>query len=357
MKLKLVVMASALAMIAGCSGGSTPPAGEGAGRAGPAAGGGAQINGAGATFPNPIYSKWFAEYNKLHPGVRVNYQPLGSGAGIRQLTSRTVFFGASDQPMKDDQLQAAPGKILHFPTVLGAVVPIYNLPEVSQQLKFTGPLLADIVLGKVKKWNDPAIAKLNPGVKLPATDLTLVHRSEGSGTTFIFADYLGKVSEEFKTKVGVDASLKWPVGLGGKGNEGVSGLVQQTPGSVGYVELVYALQNKIPVGSVQNSAGAFVVPTVESVTAAAAGAAANMPADFRVSITNAPGDATYPIASFTWILLYEDPQDKAQAAMMKDFMRWALTDGQKLAPELGYASLPQQVVDMELKALEQLKVQ
>jgi phosphate transport system substrate-binding protein len=357
MKLKTVLIASALAIVAGCSGGSAPPATEGAGGAARAGGGGTQINGAGATFPYPIYSKWFSEYNKLHPNVQTNYQSLGSGAGIRQLTSRTVFFGASDQPMKDDQLQAAPGRILHFPTVLGAVVPIYNLPEVSQQLKFTGPLIADIVLGKVKKWNDPAIAKLNPGVKLPATDLTLVHRSEGSGTTFIFADYLGKVSDEFKKTVGVDASLKWPVGVGGKGNEGVSGLVQQTPGSVGYVELVYALQNKITVGSVQNSAGTFVVPSVASVTAAAAGAAANMPADFRVSITNAPGADAYPIASFTWVLLYEDPQDKAQAAMMKEFMRWALTDGQKMAPELGYASLPPQVVDMEMKALEQLKVQ
>jgi phosphate transport system substrate-binding protein len=357
MKLKPVLMASALAIVAGCSGGSAPPATEGAGGAARSGGGGTQINGAGATFPYPIYSKWFSEYNKLHPNVQINYQSLGSGAGIRQLTSRTVFFGASDQPMKDEQLQAAPGKILHFPTVLGAVVPIYNLPEVSQQLKFTGPLLADIVLGKVKKWNDPAIVKLNPGVKLPATDLTLVHRSEGSGTTFIFADYLGKVSEEFKTRVGVDASLKWPVGVGGKGNEGVSGLVQQTPGSVGYVELVYALQNKITVGSVQNSAGTFVIPSVASVTAAAAGAAANMPPDFRVSITNAPGADAYPIASFTWMLLYEDPQDKAQAAMMKEFMRWALTDGQKMAPELGYASLPPQVVDMEMKALEQLKVQ
>lgn len=356
MKLKPVLMASALAIVAGCSGGSAPPAAESAGGAA-RAGGGGTINGAGATFPYPIYSKWFSEYNKLHPDVEINYQSLGSGAGIRQLSSRTVFFGASDQPMKDEQLQAAPGKILHFPTVLGAVVPIYNLPEVSQQLKFTGPLIADIVLGKVKKWNDPAIVKLNPGVKLPATDLTLVHRSEGSGTTFIFADYLGKVSDEFKKTVGVDASLKWPVGVGGKGNEGVSGLVRQTPGSLGYVELVYALQNKIPVGSVQNSAGTFVVPSVASVTAAAAGAAANMPPDFRVSITNAPGADAYPIASFTWLLLYEDPQDKAQAAIMKEFMRWALTDGQKMAPELGYASLPPQVVEMEIKALEQLKVQ
>ncbi len=357
MKLRLVGIACALAVAAGCSGGSAPPATERAGGAASSGDTGTQINGAGATFPNPLYSKWFSEYNKLHPGVRINYQPLGSGAGIRQLTSRTVFFGASDQPMKDDQLQGAPGKILHFPTVLGAVVPIYNLPDVSQQLKFTGPLLADIVLGKVKKWNDPAIVKLNPGVKLPTTDITLVHRSEGSGTTFIFADYLGKVSPEFKKTVGVDASLKWPVGVGGKGNEGVSGLVQQTPGSLGYVELVYALQNKISVGAVQNSAGAFVVPSVASVTAAAAGAAANMPPDFRVSITNAPGADAYPISSFTWILLYEDPSDKAQAATMKAFMGWALTDGQKMAPELGYASLPQQVVDMETKALEQLKVQ
>ena len=357
MKMKLVLTASALAMIAGCSGGSAPPATERAGGAAPGGGGGLQINGAGATFPNPIYSKWFSEYNKLHPNVRINYQSLGSGAGIRQLTSRTVFFGASDQPMRDEQLQAAPGKILHFPTVLGAVVPIYNLPGVSGQLKFTGPLLADIVLGKVKKWNDPAIVKLNPGVTLPATDLALVHRSDGSGTTFIFADYLGKVSPEFMKTVGVDASLKWPVGVGAKGNEGVSGMVQQTPGSVGYVELVYALQNKIPVAAVQNSGSTFVTPSVDSVTAAAAGAAASMPADFRVSCTDAPGADAYPIASFTWLLLYENPDDKNHGRIMKEFLRWALTDGQKYAPELGYARLPQSVIDMVLKALDQLRVQ
>jgi phosphate transport system substrate-binding protein len=355
MTLRRFVIASMLTFAAACSGSSTPPATEGSAAA--PAGGGDQINGAGATFPNPIYSKWFSEYNKLHPGVRINYQSLGSGAGIRQLTSRTVFFGASDQPMNDDQLKAAPGKILHFPTVLGAVVPVYNLSGVTQQLKFTGPLLADIVLGKVKKWNDPAIVKHNAGVKLPSTDITFVHRSEGSGTTFIFADYLSKVSPEFKTTVGVDSALKWPVGVGGKGNEGVSGLVQQTPGSLGYVELVYALQNKISVGAVQNSTGAFVVPSVASVTAAAAGAAANMPADFRVSITNAPGADAYPIASFTWLLLYEDPPDKVPAKTMQEFVRWAITDGQKMAPELGYASLPPQVVELELKALEQLKVQ
>ena len=353
MRVRVGLWLSALVVVAGCSGGSQP----GSQSAAPAPAGGAQINGAGATFPYPIYSKWFAEYNRLHPDVRINYQSLGSGAGIRQLTSRTVFFGASDQPMKDEQLSAAPGRILHFPTVLGAVVPVYNLPEVREQLKFTGPLLADIVLGKVKKWNDPALVKANPGVKLPASDITFVHRSDGSGTTFVWADYLSKVSPEFKSKVGADASLNWPVGVGGKGNEGVSGMVRQTPGSLGYVELVYALQNKIPAGAVQNSAGAFVNPSVESVTAAAAGAAANMPADFRVSITDTPGADAYPIASFTWILLYEDPPDKGQARAMKDFVRWALTDGQAMAPALGYARLPQPVVDLELKALDQLKVQ
>jgi phosphate transport system substrate-binding protein len=314
-----------------------------------------QINGAGATFPYPIYSKWFAEYNRLHPSVRVNYQSLGSGAGIRQLTSRTVFFGASDQPMSDAQIAAAPGRILHFPTVLGAVVPVYNLPGVSQELKFTGPLIADIVLGKVTKWNDPAIVKHNPGVTLPATDITVVHRSEGSGTTFIFADYLAKVSPEFKSKVGVDSALKWPTGVGGKGNEGVSGLVRQTPGAIGYVELIYALQSKIPYGSVQNAEGTYVLASVDSVTAAAA--TAQIPADFRVSLTNPPGKDAYPIASFTWLLLYEDSPDKAQGKIMVDFVRWAIADGQKYARELGYAPLPKNVVDMELKALEQVRVQ
>lgn len=317
----------------------------------------AQINGAGATFPYPIYSKWFAEYNRLHPNVRINYQSQGSGAGIRQLTSRTVFFGASDQPMKDEQLKAAPGPILHLPTVLGAVVPVYNLPGVSGELKFTGPLLADIVLGKVTKWNDPAIVKLNPDVTLPGTAITFVHRSDGSGTTFVWADYLSKVSPEFKEKVGADSSLKWPVGIGGKGNEGVAGMVSQTPGSLGYVELIYALQNKIAFAAVQNASGSFVKASIEGVTAAAAGAAAAMPADFRVSITDAPGGTAYPIASFTWILLYENPDDKAQARVMVDFMKWALTDGQAHARELGYAPLPKEVVDMEMKALERVRLQ
>jgi phosphate transport system substrate-binding protein len=316
----------------------------------------AQINGAGATFPSPIYSKWFDEYHKLHPNVAINYQPVGSGAGIRQLTNQTVFFGASDGPMTDEQLAAAPGKVLHLPTVLGAVVPVYKIPNVDVSLKFNGQLLADIFLGKVKKWNDPAIAKLNPGITLPNTDVTVVHRSDGSGTTYIWTDYLAKVSSEWKGKVGVGASPNWPVGVGGKGNEGVSGLVTQTPGSIGYVELIFAVQNKISYGQVQNAAGEFVTASAESVTAAAAATAANMPADFRVSITNAAGPGAYPISSFTWILLYDDPADKAQSRVIVDFMKWALADGQKYASDLGYAPLPAAVVQLELAALEKIKV-
>jgi phosphate transport system substrate-binding protein len=315
-----------------------------------------QITGGGATFPYPLYSKWVSEYNKLHPNVELNYQSLGSGAGIRQVTNRTVFFGATDGPMTDEQLRAAPGKILHFPTVLGADVPVYNLAGVSTQLKFSGSVLADIFLGKIRKWNDPAIAGLNPGVNLPPTEITVVHRSDGSGTTYIWVDYLAKVSSEWKQKVGVNTSVNWPVGVGGKGNEGVAGLVKQTPASIGYVELIYALQNQISYGMVQNLAGNFVAASTESVTAAAAGAAQQMPADFRVSITNAPGEAAYPISSFTWLLLYEDPEDKAKARVMVDFIQWALTDGQKFARELGYAPLPQVVVDMEKKALQTIKL-
>jgi phosphate transport system substrate-binding protein len=315
-----------------------------------------QITGAGATFPYPIYSKWFAEYNKLHSNVEINYQSLGSGAGIRQVTSKTVFFGATDGPMTQEQLDAAPGKILHFPTVLGGDVPVYNIAGVTQQLKFSGPVLADIFLGKITKWNDPAIAKLNEGVSLPGTDITVVHRSDGSGTTYIWVDYLAKVSPEWKQKVGVNTSVNWPVGLGGKGNEQVAGLVKQTPGAIGYVELIYAIQNKISYGAVQNAAGKFVTASTESVTAAAAEAAKKMPPDFRVSITNAPGDGAYPISSFTWLLLYETPQDKALGKVMVDFMNWALTDGQKFAPDLGYAPLPAAVVDLEKKALLKIKL-
>jgi phosphate transport system substrate-binding protein len=314
-----------------------------------------KINGAGATFPNPIYSKWFSDYNKLHPNVQINYQPIGSGGGIRQLTNQTVFFGATDGPMTNDQLLAAPAKILHFPTVLGAVLPIYNVPGVSAELKFSGPLLADIFLGKVTKWNDAALVKLNSGVNLPGTDITVVHRSDGSGTSYIWVDYLAKVSPEWKSKVGVATSVNWPTGIGGKGNEGVAGLVTQTPGSVGYVELIYALQNKISYGMVQNLAGEFVKASEQSVTAAASAAAGKMPADFRVSITNAEGKGVYPISSFTWLLLYENPKDKAQAKVMLEFMNWALTEGQKSAGQLGYAPLPAEVVKLELTALNKVK--
>jgi phosphate transport system substrate-binding protein len=347
----LAVLGCALAL-AGCGGaqsgeGTAPAAGTGTG---------ATINGAGATFPTPISTKWFDEYHKLHNDVKVNYQSIGSGGGVRQITNETVAFGASDMPMTDEQLKAAPSSILHFPTVLGADVPVYNLPGLDAELKFTGTLLADIFLGKVKKWNDAAIGKLNPGVKLPATDITVVHRSDGSGTTFIWVDYLSKVSPEWKSKVGANSAVNWPTGVGGKGNEGVSGLVTQTPGSIGYVELIYALQNKISYGPVQNSAGEFVKASEQSVTAAAAGAAENMPEDFRVSITNAPGAGAYPISSFTWLLLYETPKNKAEAKTIVDFLKWALTDGQRFAADLGYAPLPDSVVKQEMTALGKIKL-
>jgi len=324
--------------------------------AGLAAQGKVQITGAGATFPNPIYQKWFSEYNKLHSNIQINYQSLGSGAGVRQITNQTVFFGASDGPLTQDQLNAAPGKLMHFPTVLGADVPIYNVQGVNN-LKFTGPLLANIFLGKITKWNDASIAQVNPGVTLPNLDIVVAHRSDGSGTTYIWVDYLAKVSAEWKQKVGVAQSVNWPVGLGGKGNEGVAGLVKQTPGSIGYVELIYAIQNKISYGPVQNMAGEFVDASIASVTAAAAEAAAKMPADFRVSITNAAGKGVYPIASFTWLLVYENPKDKATARTFNDFMTWMLTDGQKFASDLGYAPLPAAVVKMEMDAMKKIKTQ
>ena len=315
-----------------------------------------QINGAGATFPYPIYSKWFSEYNKVHPGIQINYQSIGSGGGIQQVTKQTVFFGATDGPMTPEQLQGAPGKIMHFPTVLGAVVPVYNLANVTAELKFSGPVLADIFLGKITKWNDPAIAKLNAGVTLPATDITVAHRADGSGTTYIWVDYLAKMSPEWKSKAGVATSVNWPTGVGGRGNEGVAGLVKQMPGAIGYVELIYALQNKIAYGSVLNAAGEAVKASVQSVTTAAAEASKAMPADFRVSITNAPGKGVYPISSFTWILLYENAKDKNQAKTMVDFMKWALSDGQKFAGDLGYAPLPDAVVKLEMAALAKIKV-
>ena len=315
-----------------------------------------QIDGAGATFPYPIYSKWFSEYNKLHPNVQINYQSIGSGGGIRQLTNQTVFFGATDGPMTPEQLQAAPGRVLHFPTVLGADVPVYNLSGVDADLKLSGEVLANIFLGKITKWNDPALARDNPGVNLPASDITVVHRSDGSGTSYIWCDYLSKVSPEYKKTVGVATSVNWPVGLGGKGNEGVAGLVKQTPGSLGYVELIYALQNQIAFGSVKNLAGEFVKASVDTVTAAATVAASQMPADFRVSITNAPGKGVYPISSFTWLLLYENPKDKERSRIMVEFMKWGLSEGQKFAPDLGYAPLPDTVIQLEKVALNKIKV-
>ena len=314
-----------------------------------------QITAAGATFPAPIYQKWFDEYHKMHSDVQVNYQSIGSGAGIQQLTSGTVDFGASDMPMTDEQSSKLKIKALHFPTVLGAVVPTYNIPGVSQDLKFSGEALADIYLGKIKKWNDPALMKENGGVKLPNEDIVVVHRSDGSGTSFIWTDFLSKVSPEWKSKVGASTSVSWPVGLGGKGNEGVAGTVKQTPNSIGYVELIYALQNKMPYGSVKNESGAFVKASLEAVSAAAAGAAKNMPADFRVSITNAPGKNAYPISSFTWMLIPEKMPDAAKAKTIKAFLQWMVTDGQKMTEALAYAPLPKEVVAKETKQISEIQ--
>jgi phosphate transport system substrate-binding protein len=309
------------------------------------------INAAGATFPYPIYSKWFTEYNRLHPDIQINYQSIGSGGGIRQLQAGTVDFGASDMPLNDNLLSEFKFKVLHFPTVLGAVVPTYNIQGVAEALNFTPEALADIYMGKVTKWNDPAIAGANQGVKLPDQDIVVVHRSDGSGTTFVWTDYLSKVSSEWETKVGRNTSVNWPVGLGGKGNEGVSGLVKQTPGAIGYVELIYALQNKLPYGRVKNAAGAFVKADLASTTAAAAGEAKMIPADFRVSITNARGKAAYPVCSFTYLLIPASISDAAKKTAIKDFLHWMLTTGQNDAEGLSYAKLPRDVVAREIKAL------
>jgi len=314
-----------------------------------------QINGAGATFPSPIYTKWFDQYHKAHPNAEINYQPIGSGGGIRQLSAGTVFFGASDGPMTNDQITGAGFRILHLPTVLGGVVPIYNIPEVKAELRFPGKVLADIYLGKITRWNDPAIAAANPGVSLPSSEITVVHRSDGSGTSYIWCDYLSKVSPEYRKTVGVATSVNWPAGVGAKGNEGVAGLVKQTPSSIGYVELIFALQNKMSYGTVQSQAGEFVRASTETVTNAAAEAVKNMPKDFRVSITNAPGRNVYPISSFTWLLLQQSPRDVVRSRMMVEFARWALTDGQQYAAPLGYAPLPKEIVAMEMEALKQVK--
>src|SRR5579863_5972733 len=312
------------------------------------------LNGAGATFPYPIYSKWFSEYGKTHSGVQINYQSIGSGGGIRQVTAGTVDFGASDMPMTDKQLQEAKFKVLNIPTVLGAVVPAYNVPGVSGDVKFTPEALAGIFLGKITKWNDKAITGPNPGVNFPDKDIIVAHRSDGSGTSFIWTDYLSKVSPEWKSQVGADTSVKWPIGMGGKGNEGVAGFVRNMAGAIGYVELIYALQNNIAYGSVRNSAGNFVKGSLESVTAAAA-SAPKMPADFRVSITNAPGKDAYPISSFTWLLIPAQSKDASHGKILADFLNWMVTDGQKMTAALSYAPLPEGVVQKEKEAIKQVR--
>jgi phosphate transport system substrate-binding protein len=337
MRLRLVMAMALMAALVGMSSAET------------------NLNGAGATFPNPIYQKWFSEYHNAHSDVQINYQSIGSGGGIKQLQSGTVDFGASDGPMTDEQLAQTPGKVFHIPTVLGAVVPTYNISGVSGELKFTPDVLADIFLGNIKNWNDGRIAKANPGVKFPDAEIVVVHRSDGSGTTYIFTDYLSKVSSAWKDKVGKGTSVNWPAGLGGKGNEGVSGMVKQTEGSIGYVELIYALSNKMPYGSVQNVSGAFVKASLESVTAAAAGVK-DMPDDFRVSITNAPGKQAYPISSFTWLLVPAEWADAGKEKAFVDFLTWMVNKGQTMTSDLAYAPLPPSVAAKVKARIKEVKV-
>ena len=317
----------------------------------------ADLTGAGATFPYPIYSKWFADY-AAQKSVKINYQPIGSGGGIRQLSDGTVDFGASDSPMTDGELQKAKGRVLHFPTVIGAVAVVYNLPDVTTPLKLDGSVLSDIFLGKVRKWNDGKIAKLNPGVSLPARDILVVHRSEASGTTYIFTDFLSSVNKEWLAGPGRSKDVAWPIGLGGKGNDGVAGQVKQIPGAIGYVELAYARQNKLAFASIKNAAGAFVAPSVESATAAAEGVAAklNPKTDYRISIANAPGPQAYPITSFTWLLVYQDQTDPIKGKKLVDFMRWALTSGQASAAPLDYAPLPKSIADRLVERLGSIRM-
>jgi phosphate transport system substrate-binding protein len=310
------------------------------------------MTGAGATFPYPIYSKWFDEYAKVDPSVRFNYQSIGSGGGQKQIIAQTVDFGASDGPMSDASLAKAPGKILHIPTVAGAVVITYNIPG-NPSLKLDGPAIANIFLGNITKWSDPAIASQNPGVHLPDSDITVVHRADGSGTTFIFTDYLSKVSPDWKAKVGTNAAVKWPTGLGAKGNEGVSGQIQQTPGTFGYVELIYAAQNKMPVAQIRNAAGNYIAPTTDSVTAALA--SAQIPDDFRFSMTNAPGADAYPISGVTWLLVYQKQGDADKGRKMVEFLKWALGAGEDMARPLDYAPLPQALRDRVLKRVSEIQ--
>jgi len=316
------------------------------------------INGAGATFPYPIYSKWFDVYHTDHPDIQFNYQSIGSGGGIRQITAKTVDFGASDGPMSDAQLQTAEGwTILHFPTVLGGVVPIYNIEGATGKINFTQRAISEIYLGKITTWNDPEIQSVNPDIKLPSSQIVVVHRSDGSGTSYCWTDFLSKINKEWKSKVGKGTAVNWPVGLGGKGNEGVAGLVKQTPNSIGYVELIYATQNKMDYGRLQNSAGKFVNCTLASVTEAASSVADKMPADFRVSITNPPGADAYPASTFTWLLIYKTQVNKDKGQALIQFLKWMLADGQKYTQDLGYAPLPPQIVEQEKSAIEKIKFQ
>lgn len=316
-----------------CSGGNAP-GGSGV----------IKLQGAGATFPNPLYQKWVSEYGKLHPTIQIDYQSIGSGGGIKQIQEQTVDFGASDAPMKDEELKAAPGELLHIPTVLGAVVVIYNVASITQPLHFSPEVVADIFLGKIKKWDDARIKQDNPGVSLPAADITTVHRSDGSGTTFVFTDYLSKVSPEWKTTVGADKSPKWPVGQGGKGNEGVTGQVKQQPNTIGYVELAYATQNKLPSALIKNASGKYIEPSIDAVTAAAASASAQTPDDLRVSITNSAGENAYPISSYTYILAYKDQKNADNGKALVDYLWWGIHDGERFAKDLQYAPLPAEIV-------------
>jgi phosphate transport system substrate-binding protein len=355
----LFTFAFALAPLGGCNKSSPPSPSDNtqasASAASQSAGGNITLNGAGSSFIYPILSKWSADYQKLFPTIQINYQSVGSGAGIRQLIAHTVQFGATDSPMTDDQIKEAGAPVLHIPLVMGAIVPTYNLPEMAHAIRFTPDALTHIFLGDIKTWNDPKIASANADLKLPATPIVVVHRSDGSGSTFIWADYLSKVSPDWKTKVGASTSLNWPVGIGGKGNEGVSGTVRQTPGAIGYVELTYALQNKLPLGEMKNQAGSFIAPTIESVTAAAAGALSTIPDDLRYSITNSPGDKAWPASGTTWGLVYANmpagPERKAVVA----FLRWALHDGQKACAPLSYAPLPEELVKKAEAKLDQLE--
>jgi phosphate transport system substrate-binding protein len=354
---RILAAAAMLALVAACGDASKKPADSAGATPASSSASGADLTGAGATFPYPLYSKWFSDY-AAKTGVKINYQPIGSGGGIRQLSEQTVDFGGTDAPMTDAELaKAKGGPIMHIPTVLGAVAVTYNLPQVTKPLKLTGDVLASIYQGQITKWNDPRIASLNPGVTLPPTDILVVHRSDGSGTSYVFTDYLSSVSPAWATKPGKGKEVQWPVGLGAKGNEGVAGQVKQTPGAIGYVELAYATQNKLAIAELKNAAGEFVAPSIASATAAAAGAAGKLPAntDYRVSIVNANGKGAYPISSFTWIIAYQKQPDPAKGKKLVDFLRWALTEGQALAGPLDYAPLPENMRTALVTRLDTIK--